>query len=44
MKKYLIEFIGTFFLAKMINSHKKWGTWNNTIDRLIALTNFGKKS
>lgn len=42
-KVYRNSFIGTFFLAKMIHDHKKKGTWNNTIDKLIALTNFGKK-
>jgi len=27
----------------MINNHKKRGTWNNKVSRLIALTNFGRK-
>lgn len=40
---YKNSFIGTFFLAKMINNHKKRGTWNNKVSRLIALTNFGRK-
>ena len=42
-KVYNNSLIGTFFVAKMINHHQKRGTWNNTVDRLIALTNFGKQ-
>ena len=32
----------TFALARSIEKNKKWGTWQNKIDKYIALTEFSK--
>jgi len=41
-KVYRQSFIGTFFLARMIEYHKKAGTWQKKVNRYIALTAFAK--
>lgn len=35
--------VATFVLANMIEYHKRRGTWNNKVDRFIALTQFSKR-
>jgi glycosyltransferase involved in cell wall biosynthesis len=42
-KVYRNSYLGTFFLALMIEIHKRIGTWQNKVDQFIALTDFAKK-
>ena len=41
-KVYRNSYLGTFALARMISYHKKYNTWDNQVDKFIALTNFSK--
>jgi glycosyltransferase involved in cell wall biosynthesis len=40
---YRRSYIGTFFVACMVEFHKRIGTWRNKVDRFIALTDFAKQ-
>ncbi|MBM7072034.1 glycosyltransferase family 4 protein [Shewanella sp. 202IG2-18] len=42
-KVYRNSFFHTFFLCRSIEYYKKKKTWNNNVDRYIALTEFAKK-
>lgn len=39
---YRNSFLGTFAVARMVAYHRSNQTWGNKVDRLIALTRFGK--
>ena len=39
---YRDSMAGSFALARMIDSHRKRGTWSRSVDRFIALSNFSK--
>ncbi|MCB0455249.1 MAG: glycosyltransferase family 4 protein [Aequorivita sp.] len=41
-KCYQQSYIGSFALARMINTHKKSGTWNKKLNSIITLTDFGR--
>lgn len=41
-KFYKNSFIGSLFLARMVEYHKKKGTWKNNVDKFIALTDFAR--
>ena len=40
---YHHSFFGTLAVARMVETHKRRGTWNTKVDRLIALTEFAKR-
>ncbi|WP_346839076.1 glycosyltransferase family 4 protein [Microbulbifer sp. SAOS-129_SWC] len=42
-KVYKSSYLGTIFLSLMVEVHKWIGTWNRTVDRYIALTEFSKR-
>ena len=41
---YRHSLFGTIAVARMVAYHRKRKTWQNKVDRFIALTEFGKKS
>ncbi|MFC6978701.1 glycosyltransferase family 4 protein [Microbulbifer taiwanensis] len=42
-KVYRESYIGSFIVATMVEAHKYLGTWQNKVDRFIALTDFSRK-
>lgn len=41
-KFYKNSLLGSFFVARMVETHKKKGTWKNNVDLFITLTEFAR--
>lgn len=35
--------LGSLAVARMVDAHRRWGTWTGKVDRFIALTQFAKE-